>query len=131
MKKDGTLILEHEHDGRDLELSEANKVFEQINTLWHGGVKFTTVIEDDQEIAEYFNTSLSNHGSNVILTSYQPLPFFSGPDFLGLISNINPSSFTICLRVKYGLSLRISIRLVSNLFLSFNFSSSSNSEITS
>ena len=47
MKKDGTLILEHEHDGRDLELSEANKVFEQINTLWHGGVKFTTVIEDD------------------------------------------------------------------------------------
>ena len=45
--QDGTLILKHEHDGRDLELSEANKVFEHINTLWQGGVRFTTVIEDD------------------------------------------------------------------------------------
>ena len=45
--KDGTLILEHEHDGRDLELSEANKVFEHINKLWHGDIKFTTIIEED------------------------------------------------------------------------------------
>jgi len=43
----GALILEHEHDGRDLELSEANKVFEHINDLWCGDVKFTTVIEDE------------------------------------------------------------------------------------
>jgi len=47
LRKDGTLILEHEHDGRDLELSEANKVFEHINRLWHGEVRFTTVIEDE------------------------------------------------------------------------------------
>jgi stage V sporulation protein R len=47
LKKDGTLILEHEHDGRDLELSEANKVFEHINHLWHGDVRFTTIIEDE------------------------------------------------------------------------------------
>ncbi len=47
LKKDGTLILEHEHDGRDLELSEANKVFEHINDLWSGEVRFTTVIEDE------------------------------------------------------------------------------------
>ena len=47
LKKDGTLILQHEHDGRDLELSEANKVFEQINELWHGNIKFTTIIEDE------------------------------------------------------------------------------------
>jgi stage V sporulation protein R len=47
LTNDGTLILEHEHDGRDLELSEANKVFEHINDLWQGGVKFTTVIEDE------------------------------------------------------------------------------------
>ena len=47
LKKDGTLILEHEHDGRDLELSEANKVFEHINQLWSSGVKFTTIIEED------------------------------------------------------------------------------------
>ena len=47
LKKDGTLILEHEHDGRDLELSEANRVFEHINELWQGNIKFTTVIEDE------------------------------------------------------------------------------------
>ena len=47
LKRDGTLVLEHEHDGRDLELSEANKVFEHINELWNGGVKFTTIIEDE------------------------------------------------------------------------------------
>jgi stage V sporulation protein R len=47
LHRDGTLVLEHEHDGRDLELSEANKVFTHINDLWAGGVRFTTVIEDD------------------------------------------------------------------------------------
>jgi stage V sporulation protein R len=47
LKKDGALILEHEHDGRDLELSAANKVFEHINDLWHGEVRFTTMIEDE------------------------------------------------------------------------------------
>jgi len=47
LKKDGTLVLEHEHDGRDLQLSEANKVFEHINDLWSGSVKFTTIIEEE------------------------------------------------------------------------------------
>jgi stage V sporulation protein R len=47
LEKDGTLVLKHEHDGRDLELSEANRVFEHINVLWSGGVKFTTIIEDE------------------------------------------------------------------------------------
>jgi len=45
--KDGTLILKHEHDGRDLELAEANRVFEHISYLWSSGVKFTTIIEDE------------------------------------------------------------------------------------
>lgn len=44
---DGTLVLKHEHDGRDLELTEANKVFDHINELWEGGVRFTTIIEDE------------------------------------------------------------------------------------
>lgn len=48
LEKDGTLVLEHEHDGRDLELAEANKVFEQINELWSTGVRFTTIIEDEK-----------------------------------------------------------------------------------
>ena len=47
LEKNGTLILEHQHDGRDLELSEANKVFEHINDLWHGEVRFTTMIEEE------------------------------------------------------------------------------------
>ena len=47
LKKDGTLILTHDHDGRDLELAEANKVFEHINDLWRGDIKFTTIIEDE------------------------------------------------------------------------------------
>jgi|TARA_R110000744_G_scaffold16608_1_gene45620 stage V sporulation protein R len=47
LQKNGTLVLEHQHDGRDIELSEANKVFEFINNLWSGDVKFTTVIEEE------------------------------------------------------------------------------------
>jgi stage V sporulation protein R len=47
LTKDGTLVLEHEHDGRDLELSEANKVFGFIGELWSGNIRFTTVIEDE------------------------------------------------------------------------------------
>jgi len=47
LTRDGTLVLKHEHDGRDLELSEANRVFEHIKTLWSGDVRFTTVIEDE------------------------------------------------------------------------------------
>jgi stage V sporulation protein R len=47
LQRDGTLILQHQHDGRDLELTEANKVFEYINDLWDGGVRFTTIIEDE------------------------------------------------------------------------------------
>ena len=47
LQKDGTLVLEHQHDGRDIELSEANKVFEFINDLWSGDVKFTTIIEEE------------------------------------------------------------------------------------
>ena len=40
LQKDGTLVLDHEHEGRDLELSEANRVFDFINELWSGGVKY-------------------------------------------------------------------------------------------
>ena len=47
LQKDGTLVLEHQHDGRDIELSEANKVLEFINDLWSGDVKFTTIIEEE------------------------------------------------------------------------------------
>jgi len=41
------LILEHDHDGRDLDLEYAEKVVHQIRLLWPGEVKLFTVIEED------------------------------------------------------------------------------------
>lgn len=47
LKKDGTLIVKHEHDGRDLELKHANEVVGHIKRLWSGPVKFYTMIEEE------------------------------------------------------------------------------------
>ena len=47
IEKDGTLSLVHEHDGRDLEMNYARKVFEHIKTLWRGEVKLITIVEDE------------------------------------------------------------------------------------
>ena len=42
------LILQHEHDGRDLELDYAEKVVDHVSTLWKGGlVKLLTIIEEE------------------------------------------------------------------------------------
>ena len=43
----GELILVHEHDGRDLELTYAETVVNQVKNLWRGDVKLFTVIEDE------------------------------------------------------------------------------------
>jgi len=45
--EDGCLILEHDHDGRDLELDYAEAVVNHILRLWKGGVRFFTIIEDE------------------------------------------------------------------------------------
>ena len=42
-----TLILQHEHDGRDLELTYADEVVRHISYLWKGEVKFFTMVEGD------------------------------------------------------------------------------------
>jgi len=42
-----TLILQHEHDGRDLDLAYADEVVRHISYLWGGEVKFFTVVEGD------------------------------------------------------------------------------------
>lgn len=45
--KDDTLSLVHEHDGRDLDLSYASKVYEHIQTLWGGDVRLTSLVENE------------------------------------------------------------------------------------
>ena len=45
--KDGTLILNHEHDGRDLELDYADNCVKNIEKLWKGKVKLNTIVEDE------------------------------------------------------------------------------------
>ena len=47
LKKDGLLVVRHEHDGRDLELKYADAVVEHVKYLWNGHVKFYTMIEDE------------------------------------------------------------------------------------
>lgn len=47
-KKRNTLYIKHEHDGRDLELSYANKVFDQIRFLWGDEVVFSSIIENEK-----------------------------------------------------------------------------------
>ena len=47
MEKDHTLILGHEHDGRDLDMQYAKKVFEYIQELWGDEVKLFTVLEGE------------------------------------------------------------------------------------
>jgi len=47
-KKTNTLFIKHEHDGRDLELSYANKVYNHICYLWNDNVEFVTLIEGEK-----------------------------------------------------------------------------------
>ncbi len=47
MKKDHTLILKHEHDGRDLDMQYAKRVFEYIQHLWGDEVKLFTFLENE------------------------------------------------------------------------------------
>jgi stage V sporulation protein R len=43
----GCLILTHDHDGRDLELTHADQVVKHTSTLWEDAVKLFTVIEGE------------------------------------------------------------------------------------
>jgi stage V sporulation protein R len=47
VEDDNTLILRHEHDGRDLELNHADEVLCHIKTLWEDEAKLFTVIEEE------------------------------------------------------------------------------------
>ena len=47
VEKDNTLCLTHEHDGRDLDLTYARKVYENIVTLWKDHVKLVSIVENE------------------------------------------------------------------------------------
>ena len=44
---EGTLVLKHEHDGRDLDLDYADKVMDHIREMWDKEVKLFTIIEEE------------------------------------------------------------------------------------
>ena len=47
IQADKTLVLKHEHDGRDLDLNYADAVINHIKHIWKGNVSLYTVIEDE------------------------------------------------------------------------------------
>ena len=47
IEKNNTLCLIHEHDGRDLDLTYATKVFEHIKALWGDEVKLISKVENE------------------------------------------------------------------------------------
>ena len=47
LEKNHTLVLRHEHDGRDLDLKYAKRVFKYISNLWGDEVKLRTVVENE------------------------------------------------------------------------------------
>ena len=47
VEEGGVLILHHEHDGRDIDMSYAEKVISHIQALWKNPVRLITTIEDE------------------------------------------------------------------------------------
>lgn len=43
-----TLVLHHEHDGRDLELDYAENCVKLLSNIWHGDIKLFTELEDEE-----------------------------------------------------------------------------------
>jgi stage V sporulation protein R len=47
VESNGTLVLKHEHDGRDLDLDYADNVMSHVKNIWKDNVKLFTIIEDE------------------------------------------------------------------------------------
>jgi len=45
--KNNELVVEHVHDGRDLDLEYSEEVILKIRSIWPGGIKFLTIIEEE------------------------------------------------------------------------------------
>jgi len=47
IEKDNTLSIIHEHDGRDLDLQYASKVYDHLTTLWGDNIKLVSLVENE------------------------------------------------------------------------------------
>lgn len=52
VRNDGTLVLKHEHDGRDLELNYAEKMVGHVKRLWGDAILLETIVEDESFIID-------------------------------------------------------------------------------
>ncbi|MCX7841865.1 MAG: SpoVR family protein [Clostridia bacterium] len=50
VQKDNTLILEHQYDGRELEMANAYETIKHVVDLWDGKVMLATIIDDKRKI---------------------------------------------------------------------------------
>ena len=48
VEKNNVLSLKHEHDGRDLDLSYGQKVFENIKILWGDDIRLISIVENEE-----------------------------------------------------------------------------------
>jgi len=47
IEKNNVLSLVHEHDGRDLDMVNAQRVYDHIETLWGGEIKLVSIVEEE------------------------------------------------------------------------------------
>ena len=47
LENNGTLVLKHDHDGRDLDLEYADNVIKHVRNIWPSEVKMFTIIEEE------------------------------------------------------------------------------------
>ena len=47
IEKNNVLSLVHEHDGRDLDIVYAQRVYDHIETLWGGEIKLVSIVEEE------------------------------------------------------------------------------------
>ena len=58
-KNSRTLLLKHDHDGRDLQLEYAEKTLQYVHQLWGHDVAMETVIEDNKTLLTFSDSKLA------------------------------------------------------------------------
>jgi stage V sporulation protein R len=58
-KNSRTLLLKHDHDGRDLQLEYAEKTLQYVHQLWGHDVAMETVIDDNKTLLSFSDSKLA------------------------------------------------------------------------